>query len=287
MTTTNTSKKRKYTELKITGPPLYNQGTIAEDAHTGLCTSKAICPPIDASRTALLIVDVQPEYWSECPAVREDFPHFPSRISSLIQHCRSQNAKCIWVRADYSFDRSPWLQQFARLHQGRIPPEIKPSSKWEEFAEPLEREHVMNKTSWSSTSDTELLDVLHDSGIDTVLVCGLITSVCVQHSAFGIFEAGHRTILVTDACADRGKARHEAALALYGDYMYELRTVASVKQELKVGESVVVTTTGGCFPSDEVKPSDAMSTKSNSTGSLTSLVSEEGVDEKENQQRLL
>lgn len=68
------------------------------------------------------------------------------------------------------------------------------------------------------------MEWLRASGIDTVLVCGLITSVCVQHSAFSIFEAGFRTLLVTDACGDRGRARHNAALALYGDYMYELVT---------------------------------------------------------------
>lgn len=93
---------------------------------------------------------------------------------------------------------------------------------------------VITKTSWSSTSGgTGLLDTLKRDGIDTVLVCGLITSVCVQHSAFGVFEAGYRTILVTDACADRGRERHEAALALYGDYMYELRSVKSLKLELE------------------------------------------------------
>jgi nicotinamidase-related amidase len=173
------------------------------------------------------------EYWSECEAVRQDFPHFPSRISSLVSHCRNEKTKCIWVRADYNFEKSPWLLQFSRLHQGRIPPVVQPNSRWESFAEPQEDEFVMTKTSWSSTSDTKLLNVLKESGIDTVLVCGLITSVCVQHSAFGIFEAGFRTILVTDACADRGKARHEAALALYGDYMYELRTVESLKRELR------------------------------------------------------
>ena len=92
---------------------------------------------------------------------------------------------------------------------------------------------IITKTSWSSTSgNTGLLDTLQQDGIDTVLVCGLITSVCVQHSAFGVFEAGYRTILVTDACADRGRERHEAALALYGDYMYELRSVESLKVEL-------------------------------------------------------
>jgi hypothetical protein len=141
--------------------------------------------------------------------------------------------RIIWVRADYSYEHSPWLHQFARLHKGSIPPIVRPSSKWEDFAQPIENEMVITKTSWSSTSGgTGLLHTLKSGGIDTVLVCGLITSVCVQHSAFGVFEAGYRTILVTDACADRGRERHEAALALYGDYMYELRSVDSLKLEL-------------------------------------------------------
>jgi hypothetical protein len=98
------------------------------------------------------------------------------------------------------------------------------SCNWEDFATPRGGEVIIPKSSWSSTSDTALKQVLRSNGIDTVLVCGLITSVCVQHSAFGVFEAGYRTLLVTDACADRGRARHEAALALYGEYMYELVT---------------------------------------------------------------
>ena len=83
---------------------------------------------------------------------------------------------------------------------------------------------ILPKTSWSSSSNPKLMQWLRGAGIESVLVCGLITSVCVQHSAFSIFEAGFRTLLVTDACGDRGQARHDAALALYGGYMYELVT---------------------------------------------------------------
>ena len=53
-------------------------------------------------------------------------------------------------------------------------------------------------------------------------MCGLFTSLCVQHTAFKIFEAGFRTILVEDACGDQSRQRHEAALTLYGNYMYEI-----------------------------------------------------------------
>jgi nicotinamidase-related amidase len=189
--------------------------------------------PIHAETTALLIVDVQPEYWSNCPAVRQDFPEFPEALQSTIRTARERHAKIIWVRADYRYSHSPWLRQFDRIHKGRITPEVPcdPTStnvKWEDFAVPQGGEAIIAKTSWSSTSNTALMDVLRCAGIDTVLVCGLITSVCVQHSAFGIFEAGFRTLLVKDACADRGRARHDAALALYGDYMYELVTSHSL-----------------------------------------------------------
>jgi nicotinamidase-related amidase len=191
-----------YSELKISNTPLYKQGDI-NDTYTYAVDS----PSLDPSTTALLVVDVQPEFWSKCPAVREDFPDFPSRISSLVENCRAQNVKrIIWVRAAYNFQDSPWLRQFSRLHQGR----------------------------------TDLLDILRNDGIESVLVCGLITSVCVQHSAFGVFEAGYRTIVVTDASADRGMERHKAALALYGNYMYEMRTVSSLEAELNSETSSLV-----------------------------------------------
>lgn len=85
-------------------------------------------------------------------------------------------------------------------------------------------------------------------------------------------EAGYRTILVTDACADRGKERHHAALALYGDYMYELRTVGSLQRELDGrGKFLSVDKT----PEKMVKSRSSLSLASTSstsrTGSLSSL----------------
>lgn len=192
--------------------------------------------PIHAESTALLIVDVQPEYWTNCPPVQKDFPDFPKSLANLIATCRKRKTKIIWVRADYCYTHSPWLIQFNRLQGKNIPPEVHcdPATSpitWEEFATPDGGEVIITKRSWSSTSNTALMECLKSWGIQTVLVCGLITSVCVQHSAFGIFEAGYRTLLVTDCCADRGRARHDAALALYGDYMYELVTSEELGRE--------------------------------------------------------
>lgn len=238
--TKQTTKPPRYDELKIKDGPIYNwtkpntsgsddESEVFED-DTNVSPPIYIKPsPIKAESTALLIVDVQPEYWSNCPAVRNDFPDFPNHLRKTIEICRQRRAKIIWVRADYRHKHSPWLSHFERIRGPRNLGEVpcdpsSPEFTWEEFATPEGGEVIIAKSSWSSTSNTALVDILKVACIETVLVCGLITSVCVQHSAFGIFEAGYRTLLVTDACADRGRARHEAALALYGDYMYELVT---------------------------------------------------------------
>ena len=238
-----------YDELKWTDAPLYippseNQVPSALELNT-----PAPRIPLHAGNTALLIVDVQPEYWSNAPAVRKDFPHFEENLARTLRICRERRAKIIWVRADYRYHHSPWLAQFERLNGGKRPDTMgelpcNPDDEefsWEEFATPEGGEAIIAKASWSSTSNTALMDILRVSGVDTVLVCGLITSVCVQHSAFGVFEAGYRTLLVEDACGDRGRARHEAALALYGGYMYELITSKDLDEDLIQAKPVWIT----------------------------------------------
>ena len=186
---------------------------------------------LSSETTALLVVDVQPEYWSNCPSVQEDFPNFPQNLRRTIDVCRQRKMKIIWIRANYRHEHSPWLEQFGRMRNKvsrrdtmiEVPYEPNsPDFGWEDFATPVGDEVIIPKLSWSSTSKTNLINQLKEDGIESVLVCGLITSACVQHSAFGIFEAGFRTLLVEDACADRGRARHDAAIFLYGNYMYEV-----------------------------------------------------------------
>ena len=222
------------------------------DIDTDAVTDNTLTPtsipflPLKAESTAVLIVDVQPEYWTQCPSVQQDFPNFETNLQNLITNARKQQAKIIWVRADYRHYHSPWLAQFERLNNGGASgnassrPDTKseipcdPNSDefaWEHFATPQGSEVVIAKKSWNSATNTALLEYLNVSGVENVLVCGLITSVCVQHSAFSVFEAGYRTLLVEDCCGDRGMARHKAAIALYGNYMYEITTSTTLDDE--------------------------------------------------------
>eukprot|EP00040_Diaphanoeca_grandis_P040644 m.261981 g.261981 ORF g.261981 m.261981 type:complete len:211 (+) comp44033_c0_seq1:156-788(+) len=190
----------------------------------------------DAKRTCLVVIDVQPEFW-ENPAISKDFPDFPGNVERAIGACRQGGVEVVHVRADYRMTHSAWIPQCDRMHGKSIKSEIPydpATSKWLPFATPASDELIIAKPTWNATTNTELLTQLKQRGYDTILILGLITSACVQHSAHGLFEAGHRVILVQDACGDRGRARHDAAVFLYGNYMYELTNVEDVETCCKV-----------------------------------------------------
>ena len=64
-------------------------------------------------KTALLVVDVQPEYWSSenGTAVRTSFPHFSERMARLLQWARSPESKVsmvVHILAAYDDDKTPF-----------------------------------------------------------------------------------------------------------------------------------------------------------------------------------
>ena len=69
-------QEQRYEELKWKEAPLYYH-----DEPVAIEEEKRQQAPLHAETTALLVVDVQPEYWSNCPSVRTDFPEFPAKIN--------------------------------------------------------------------------------------------------------------------------------------------------------------------------------------------------------------
>ena len=181
--------------------------------------------------TALMLVDVQPVYWSLAPEIREGFPDFEENISSLLACAREAGSPIIHVKASYSDATCPWLKQFRRLNPGRSVYEINPDDV-EPFAKPRDGEIIVNKDTFGAFIHApDLAPKLRKDGVHTIVFAGLITSVCVQHSVFGGFNAGFRVVVAHDACGDRSRARHDAALMLYGDYMYDVTSTNELIKE--------------------------------------------------------
>lgn len=68
---------------------------------------------------------------------------------------------------------------------------------------PLEGENIIKKTYPNSFRETDLLNLLNASGIDTVVICGAMTHMCIDATTRAAFDYGFKCIVAEDACATR------------------------------------------------------------------------------------
>lgn len=79
----------------------------------------------------------------------------------------------------------------------------------------------MSKQFGSAFFGTSLADELSTRGVDTLLICGCVTSGCVRASAVDAAQHGFRPLVVREAVGDRSPLANEANLIdidqRYGD----------------------------------------------------------------------
>ena len=68
---------------------------------------------------------------------------------------------------------------------------------------------------YSPWSGTELEERLRARDVDTLVITGVETDVCVLAAVLGAVDRGYRVVLPTDALCSSSDRTHDALLALY------------------------------------------------------------------------
>ncbi|MBI4276926.1 MAG: cysteine hydrolase [Armatimonadetes bacterium] len=97
-------------------------------------------------------------------------------------------------------------------------PGSKEAQVLEEIA-PAEDEIILKKTCGSVFNSTILHYVLHNLGIRTLVICGVVTGGCVESAVRDASNLSYQVAVVEDACATWTQAMHDAAIfAMNGVY---------------------------------------------------------------------
>jgi ureidoacrylate peracid hydrolase len=83
---------------------------------------------------------------------------------------------------------------------------------------PMEGDHVVIKRRDSAFHDTEIGVWLRSIGVDTLIFCGIDTSICVETSLRDAFNLGYDTILVSDTTASSNRKHYESTIENVRDY---------------------------------------------------------------------
>lgn len=171
----------------------------------------------DPTRTALIVVDAQNDYCvpggitASMGFSVDGRSEVASRIGTLADRLRLHLGAVFFVRTETpSWGRSGALRaQYARNALQRIPDAS--MLDWFEVA-PEPCDHVITKTRYSAFHGTELDAALRALRIETVVVCGFTTEVCVDSTVRDAFLRDYHVICVSDCTAASTPERHRVAL---------------------------------------------------------------------------
>ena len=138
---------------------------------------------------ALVVVDIQKDYFPGGHMELVGTEAASLRAGELIQAFRASGEPLFHVQHVVEGPDAPF---FAAGTEGvEIHPNVAPAE-----GEPVIVKHFPN-----AFKDTPLLDDLRGLGVTDVVLCGMMTSMCVDASARAASDLGFTTLLAADACA--------------------------------------------------------------------------------------
>lgn len=159
------------------------------------------------------------------PAVEELAACHPRRtlFTRFIPAERPGNGPGAWAR---------YYRRWAEVTLANIDPslvELMPSLA--RFVPPAQ---TLDKHVYSPWTEGRLDALLRGSEIDTLVVTGGETDVCVLATVLGAIDRGFRTIIVTDAICSSADQTHDALMELYRSRFSEQVEVVEMKEILDV-----------------------------------------------------
>lgn len=186
---------------------------------------------LDPGKTALLIIDMQRDFL-EPGGFGAALGNDVSRLQVAVDPCRevlkaARNAGLLVIHTREG--HRPDLADAPPLKVGRGDPAmrigapgpmgrilIRGEPGHDIIAElyPISGEPVIDKPGKGAFYQTDLELMLRNRSIDTLLVCGVTTEVCVNTTVREANDRGFRCVVLSDCCASYFPAFHDAGLAM-------------------------------------------------------------------------
>jgi nicotinamidase-related amidase len=186
---------------------------------------------VDLDRTALVIIDMQRDFL-EPGGFGETLGNDVSLLAAAVGPCRAVLAAArrrgllvIHTREGHAPDLSdapraklergnPSLRIGAPGPMGRILIRGEPGHDIIPELAPEALEPVIDKPGKGAFYRTDLEALLANRGIESLLVCGVTTEVCVNTTVREANDRGYRCIVLADCCASFFPEFHQAGLAM-------------------------------------------------------------------------
>lgn len=181
--------------------------------------------------SALLLIDIQNDYFEGGKYPLHNPEDAGEKAGILLKYFRENKGSVIHIQHEMLGDNPLFFEV------GTIGQEIHESVK------PAHTDLIITKNNPNSFQDTQLLSVLREKNIKRLIVCGMMTHMCVASTVREAFEHGFETFVVSDAAATldlkldgktiQAEQVHEANLAGLGAVFAQVVTTEDMLERLK------------------------------------------------------
>ena len=157
----------------------------------------------EPSRTAVIVVDVQRIFtdmipFPLSPALAEVLP----RMTRFLEEARRRKVPIVYLRTvlapeDHSINTMLWPEPMrAQFEAGA------PGTQYDPAVTPQNGDLEVIKTRYSGFVKTRLDSILKSLNVETTVILGLTTNVCVQSTARDSWQLDYRTVTLSDCCSE-------------------------------------------------------------------------------------
>ncbi|MBA2874678.1 cysteine hydrolase family protein [Thermaerobacillus caldiproteolyticus] len=150
--------------------------------------------------TALIIIDIQNDYFPNGKMELEGSVEASQRARQLLSFFREKSLPIFHIqhistRSDATFFLPN--TEGVQIHKN---------------VEPFPNEVVIQKNYPNSFRDTKLLEQLRNKGINRLVICGMMTHMCIDATVRAAFDFGFECIVIHDACATKSLRFNEKTI---------------------------------------------------------------------------
>ena len=185
-----------------------------------------------AFKFGLVVVDMQNGFVSKGGSYDhlgmniQGYQRIIPKVKELIMFCRNKKIPIFYTEAVREASGIDLLTRFHRLlplaREERLKVPITVRGTWDaqtiDEIKPAENDLIVIKRRDGAFQDTELRVWLQSEGINTLVFCGIDTSICVETSLREAFNIGYDVILVSDSTDSGNKRHYETTLERVRDY---------------------------------------------------------------------
>jgi ureidoacrylate peracid hydrolase len=201
---------------------------------------KSLADRVEPRQCTLIVVDVQNDFCHQNGSMAKAgqdlsmVQQMVPRLLRLIAEARRVGVPIIYTQAVHTpwTDSQTWQTRLGTL-EVELPRHCRENTWGADFYQvaPLQDERILVKRRYSAFYGTELDLMLRARGIQTLILTGVATNVCVETTARDGFMRDYHIVFLEDCTAAYDQQQHQAALANVSSFFGQ---VASSQQLLEI-----------------------------------------------------